>query len=88
MTEKIEELVKIQVEAIKNIKIDKITVWDTMGGNGNGTPTTANFLTGMLKSVPPLEDVFKTAGMELPSYLKGNYDKKSLEENKLETATK
>lgn len=81
MTEKIEQLVKLQVEAIKNIKIDKITVWDTMGGNGNGngTPTTANFLSGMLKSVPPLEDVFKTAGMELPKYLKGNFNKESME---------
>lgn len=74
MTDKIEQLVKLQVEAIKNIKIDKITVWDTMGGSGNGTPTTANFLSGMLKSVPPLEDVFKTAGMELPKYLKGNFN--------------
>ncbi|MEK6263991.1 MAG: SPFH domain-containing protein, partial [Clostridium sp.] len=46
MTDKIEQLVTLQVEAIKNIKIDKITVWDTMGGNGNGTPTTANFLSG------------------------------------------
>ena len=25
----------------------------------------------MMKSVPPLEDLFKMAGMELPSYLKG-----------------
>ena len=24
-----------------------------------------------MKSVPPLEDLFKMAGMELPSYLKG-----------------
>ena len=24
-----------------------------------------------MKSVPPLEDLFKLAGMELPSYLKG-----------------
>ena len=83
MTEKIEQLVKLQVEAIKNIKIDKITVWDTMGGNGNGTPTTANFLSGMLKSVPPLEDVFKTAGMELPKYLKGNFNKESMESEKI-----
>ncbi|MFT5872412.1 MAG: flotillin [Clostridium sp.] len=75
MTDKIEQLVTLQVEAIKNIKIDKITVWDTMGGNGNGTPTTANFLSGMLKSVPPLQDVFKSAGMELPNYLKGNFSK-------------
>ncbi|MGH4050303.1 MAG: flotillin family protein [Clostridium sp.] len=85
MTEKIEELVKLQVEAIKNIKIDKITVWDTMGGNGNGTPTTANFLSGMLKSVPPLEDVFKTAGMELPKYLKGNFKKEDEMKEKVET---
>ena len=27
MTEKIEEIVKLQVEAIRNIKIDKVTVW-------------------------------------------------------------
>jgi flotillin len=83
MTEKIEELVKLQVEAIKNIKIDKITVWDTMGGNGNGTPTTANFLSGMLKSVPPLEDVFKTAGMELPKYLKGNFNKENTDKENI-----
>jgi flotillin len=25
----------------------------------------------MMKSVPPLDDLFKMAGMELPSYLKG-----------------
>lgn len=71
MVDKMEDLVKLQVEAIKNIKIDKVTVWDSMGSNGSGTPSTANFLAGMLKSVPPLEDVFKTAGMELPKYLKG-----------------
>ncbi|MCY6354311.1 flotillin family protein [Clostridium sp. ZS2-4] len=71
IADKLPEIVKLQVEAIKNIKIDKITVWDTMGGNGDGTPTTANFLSGMLKSIPPFEDVFNAAGMELPSYLKG-----------------
>lgn len=74
----------MQVEAIKNIKIDKITVWDTMGGNGNGTPTTANFLSGMLKSVAPLKDVFKTAGMELPKYLKGNFDKQNASKDQSE----
>lgn len=70
MADKMEEIVKLQVEAIKNIKIDKVTVWDSTGGNG--TPSTANFLSGMIKSIPPLEDVFKTAGMELPKYLKGD----------------
>lgn len=37
LTDKIEELVKIQVEAVKNLNIDKITVWDSMNGE-NGPP--------------------------------------------------
>ena len=58
------------MEAIKNIKIDKVTVWET--GNGkDGKTSTANFLQGMLGSIPPLDDVFKSAGLELPNYLKG-----------------
>jgi flotillin len=71
IADKLEDLVKVQVEAIKNIKIDKVTVWDSMGGNGSGTPATANFLSGMLKSIPPFEDVFRSAGMDLPNFLSG-----------------
>jgi len=68
LIEKLPELVKTQVEAIKNIKIDKITVWD--GNNGkDGNTSTANFLAGLMKSVPPLNDLFNQAGMELPKYL-------------------
>ncbi len=69
IADKLPELVKTQVDAIKNIKIDKITVWD--GGNGGKGSSTANFMSGMMGAVPPLEDLFKLAGMELPSYLKG-----------------
>jgi flotillin len=70
ITDKLPELVKTQVEAIKNIKIDKVTVWET--GNGKeGKTSTANFMQGLLGSIPPLDDVFKSAGMELPQYLKG-----------------
>ncbi|MGN0556494.1 MAG: flotillin family protein [Acutalibacteraceae bacterium] len=68
MVDKIEELVKIQVEAIKNMKIDKITVWDSMNGEGN-SPTTANFLSGMMKSLPPLNEAFKMAGVKMPDFL-------------------
>lgn len=72
LIEKLPELVKTQVEAVKNIKIDKITVWD--GGsnnNDNGNNATANFVSGMMKTVPPLNDLFNMAGLNLPSYLKG-----------------
>ncbi|MEM6515407.1 MAG: SPFH domain-containing protein [Bacteroidota bacterium] len=85
IADKLPELVKTQADAIKNIKIDKVTVWDS--GNGeDGKSSTANFLSGMYKSVPPLQEMFNMAGMDLPEYLKGK-DKnpeidKSISENK------
>ena len=70
IADKLPELVKTQVEAVKGINIDKVTVWD--GGKGeNGKTATANFVSGLMQSVPPLQDLFKMAGMELPNYLKG-----------------
>lgn len=72
LIEKLPELVKTQVEAVKNIKIDKITVWDSLNGaSENGQSSTANFVSGMMKTVPPLNDLFNMAGLNLPSYLKG-----------------
>lgn len=72
IADKLPELVRIQVEAVKNLKIDKVTVWDNMGSGKDGkSPATANFLSGMLGSIPPFEELFKMAGMELPNYLKG-----------------
>lgn len=70
VSDKLEELMRIQVDAIKNIKIDKVTVWDS-GANGSpdGKSSTANFISGMMKAVPPLGEVFKQAGMDLPSFL-------------------
>lgn len=70
MIEKIEEIVAKQVEAIKNVKIDKVTVWDSLGGgNGSGGSSTADFLSNMVHSLPPLQEIAKMAGVELPSYL-------------------
>jgi len=68
MIEKIEDIVACQVEAIKNIKIDKVTVWDS-GSDGKGGNSTANFMSGLIKSIPPLQDVAGMAGVELPAYL-------------------
>jgi flotillin len=72
LVEKLPELVKTQVDAVKNIKIDKITVWDGGVANANGNTSTANFISGMMKTVPPLNDLFQMAGLNLPNYLKGN----------------
>jgi len=79
LIEKLPELVKTQVEAVKNIKIDKITVWDSGNNADNGNSTTANFVSGMMKTVPPLNDLFNMAGLNLPSYLKGANEKEVVE---------
>jgi flotillin len=69
MVEKIEDIVAKQVEAIKNLKIDKVTVWDSAGAKGDGSSTTANFASSLIKSLPPLHDVAQMAGVDLPAYL-------------------
>lgn len=81
LIEKLPELVKTQVEAVKNIKIDKITVWDS-GNNDGGQGSTANFVSGLMKTVPPLNDLFNMAGLSLPTYLKGNGGKEGTENPK------
>ena len=76
ISDKLPELVKTQVEAVKGINIDKVTVWD--GGSKDGGKTaTANFISGMMQSVPPLDEIFKMAGMSLPNYLKGKEEAKA-----------
>ena len=68
MVEKIENMVSAQVEAIRNMKIDKVTVWDG-GNNADGTSATSNFVSSLVQSLPPIHDVAKMAGVDLPDYL-------------------
>ncbi len=85
IADKLPELVKTQVEAVKGIKIDKVTVWDGNGDGKNGKTSTANFISGLMGSVPPLQDLFNMAGMNLPEYLKGK-ESKPKEQPQEETA--
>jgi flotillin len=68
VTELLPQLVREQVQAIANLKIDKITVWDS-GKGADGKTSTANFLSGMAGAVPPLHEIAKNVGVELPQYL-------------------
>jgi len=81
IADKLETLTRIQVEAIKNIKIDKVTVWDSNGGGSDpqGKTATANFLSGMMKSIPPMNELFQQAGMELPDFLGKDLSRLSME---------
>ena len=83
LLEKLPELVKTQVDAIKGINIDKVTVWDNGGGAADGKTSTANFLSGLMKSIPPLNELFDQAGLSLPEYLA----KKNSEDNEASSAS-
>ncbi len=69
IADKLPELMRIQVDAIKNIKIDKITVWDNGGSGGSGQGQTAGFLKDMLGSLPAFDELYKMTGNKLPGLL-------------------
>jgi len=80
IADKLEELTRIQVDAIKNLQIDKITVWDSGAKSADGKGTTADFVSGLYKSIPPLSDMFDMAGMKLPNYLGEKTDTATIEQ--------
>lgn len=84
MIEKIENIVSQQVEAIKNIKFDKITVWDGGSGSEKGS-TTANFMRDLIKALPAMHDLANQAGIELPQILGKVGDNKDVESDPVKT---
>ena len=68
VTEQLPQLVAEQVKAIANLKIDSVTVWDSGKGEG-GKNDTANFVSGLVGALPPLHQITKNVGIELPEFL-------------------
>jgi len=69
--EKLPDLVAEQVKAIQNLKIDKVTVWDSGAAvpeNGNGG-STSHFLRGLINALPPIHELAQQAGIDLPEVL-------------------
>ena len=67
-----EYFLREQVKAIQNLKIDKITVWDSgngAAGEGFGGGSTSNFLKSLIGSLPPMQELAQQAGIELPQIL-------------------
>lgn len=75
LIEQLPALVAEQVKAIQNLKIDKITVWDggrgsqVEGKGGGARGATADFLAGMIGSLPQVHELAEQAGIDLPSAL-------------------
>lgn len=64
LIEKLTDLTHNQVEAIKNLPIEKIVIWD--GGGDGGLSDLGRRLLGVL---PPMHELAKTVGLELPELL-------------------
>lgn len=61
MLDKLTELSQIQTNAIKDLDIDKVVVYDN--GNGQGV---GNFVKGLYGMMPQLNDFLSQSGMSLP----------------------
>lgn len=68
LVDKLPELMRIQADAIANIKIDKVTVWDS-GNGGTSGQATPDFIKGMLGAIPGFSEVYKDLGLKLPGML-------------------
>ena len=69
MIERLPELVREQVKAIQNLKIDKITVWDSGRTQNSNSGATASFLSSLIGSLPAMHELAEQAGIELPEVL-------------------
>ena len=68
MLEHLDNLADASAQAISNIKFDKVVVWEN--GGSNGRSNTADFLSGMAKTLPPMMQVMRDiGGIELPEAL-------------------
>ena len=70
MLEQLERLSENAAKAISNIKFDKVVVWDGAGGGGGkGGSATANFLSSMAGSLPPMLHMMRDiGGVEMPEF--------------------
>ena len=80
--ERLTEVANIQAKAISNLPIDKVMVWDS----GNGESGMSNLGQRLMGAIPPMHDLARLAGLELPEFLgKMNGEQASGENGKSDT---
>lgn len=65
LIEKLQEIASVQAQAIQDLPIEKVIVWDG-GGQDGGLKGLGGRLMGTL---PPMHELAKQVGLELPDYL-------------------
>jgi flotillin len=73
MLEKLVEVAHVQAQAIQDLPIEKVIVWDGGGSGGaNGGVDTgglANLGRKLMGTLPPMHEVARQVGLELPDFL-------------------
>jgi flotillin len=64
--EKLADVANVQAQAIKNLPIEKIVIWDSGSKDGGGLSGLGQRIMGAL---PPIHELAKQIGLELPKYL-------------------
>lgn len=66
LADQLPSLVESQMKGISNLKIDKVVVW---GGGEGGKSGVSGLLKDLITGLPPVTDLAKAAGIELPPVL-------------------
>lgn len=69
LAEQMTDLLGIQANAIKEMKIDQVTVWSNGEGGENGKSSVSGYVHDLFKMLPPLQDILSMKGMGLPEFL-------------------
>ncbi len=65
LIEKLQDIAEIQAQAIQDLPIEKIVVWDGGGQNGG----IAGLGQRLMGALPPMHELARQIGLELPDYL-------------------
>ncbi len=79
MLDKIEPIIKEQVKALENLKIDKLTIWDSGNSSGkDGQGLISGLARDIMGTIPQMQDLAKQAGIQLPTVFGSMVDGKEV----------
>ncbi len=67
LIEKLQDIATVQAQAIQDLPIEKVVVWD--GGNGNGEGGLAGLGGRLMGALPPMHELARQVGLEMPDFL-------------------
>ncbi len=83
LTEQLVEVTKVKSDALQNLNIDKITVWDNPSNGSEGKSGLNGFVDNFANAIPGMHEIAKDAGITLPSYLGTSIEEETIKDTKV-----